>query len=43
MTIKEIEKLTENEMKVFINEGKAELMSIKEHNCYFVNFEGAFG
>lgn len=43
MTIREIEELTIEEVEAIEKEGKAELLNIKEHNCYLVDLGGAFG
>lgn len=43
MTIKEIEELTIKEVKAMEKEGKAELLNIKEHDCYLVDLGGGFG
>lgn len=43
MSIKDIEALTQEEMEVLKAEGKAELLNIKEHDCYFINIPGYFG
>lgn len=43
MTIREIEELTIKEVETMREEGKAELLNIKEHDCYLVDLEGYFG
>ncbi len=43
MTIKEIESLTIEELELLKKEGKAELLIIKEHNCYLVDLGEYFG
>lgn len=43
MTIREIEALTIDELRVMKKEGKAELLSIKEHDCYLVDLKDPFG
>lgn len=43
MTIKEIRNLTIEDLKKFEKEGKAEVINIKNHDCYFVDLEGYFG
>jgi len=43
MKIKEIESLTIEELESFKKEGKAELLIIKEHNCYLVDLGEYFG
>lgn len=43
MTIQEIEALTIKEVEDMRKEGRAELLTIKEHNCYMVDLEDAFG
>lgn len=43
MTIKEIEALTLDQIEKMRNEGKAELINIKDHSCYFVDLGEYFG
>lgn len=43
MTIREIEELAIKDVETMREEGKAELLNIKEHYCYFVDLEGYFG
>lgn len=43
MTINEIEALTIEEVETMRIDGKAELLTIKEHNCYLVDLKGYFG
>ena len=43
MNIREIEALTEQDIIKLKEEGKAELLNIKVHNCYLVDLEGNFG
>ena len=43
MTIEEIRALTQKELETLRIKGKAELLNIKEHDCYFTDLEGAFG
>ena len=43
MTIKEIEALTIEELELMKEEGKAELISVKEHDCYLTDLGDAFG
>ena len=43
MTIEEIRALTQKELEALRIKGKAELLNIKEHDCYFTDLEGAFG
>lgn len=43
MTIREIEDFTMKSIEAMEKEGNAELLTIKEHNCYLVDLGGAFG
>lgn len=43
MNISQIEALTINDVEDMRKEGKAELINIKDHQCYFVDLGGAFG
>ena len=43
MNIKEIEALTMKELELLKKEGKAELLNIKEHDCYFTDLGKYFG
>lgn len=43
MDIREIEALTIEEMEEMKKEGKAELIIIKDHSCYFADLEDYFG
>jgi len=43
MTIKDIEALTQSQLKDLQEKGEVELLNIKEHDCYFIDLEGSFG
>lgn len=43
MTIREIENLTIEDLKKFEKEGKAEIINIKNHDCYLIDLGGYFG
>ena len=43
MNIREIENLTFEDVEKFKEDGIAEKITVKEHDCYFINLEGCFG
>ena len=43
MIINEIEALTQNQMEIMVQDGKAEKLVVKNYDCYLVNLGDAFG